>query len=114
MKRRLLTVTILLALQATIANAQMPESFFPTHVGNLWQYYGAANLWQDWSILQDSVASDGYRYLFVRFARYPGQERWLYRLDSTFSIYKGPGWWGDPLSLGRRFWRSMDTSRGAW
>ena len=76
----------------TITNVEPdPESFFPTQVGNLWQYYGSATLWQNWNILKDSIADDGYRYLYIGFERYPGQEQWLYRIDSAFSIYKGRG-----------------------
>ncbi len=94
---KLFTIIFLFTFQTMYVSAQPPESFFPTQVGNLWQYYGAVSLWQDWSILQDSVASDGYRYLYVGFPHYPGQERWNYRLDSAFSVYRGAGGWGDTL-----------------
>lgn len=94
------TVMILtLATLQTLSIAQTPESFFPSQVGNLWRYYGAVTLWQDWRIQQDSIPGDGYRYLFVRFPRYPGQERWVYRLDSSFNVYRlnGTNRWGDTL-----------------
>lgn len=96
MKQPLFTIGFLLALQATTATAQTPESFFPTQVGNLWQYSGGASLWENWSILQDSVASDGYRYLYIRFPR-TGEQYWWYRLDSTYSVYRYPGTWDDTL-----------------
>ena len=83
-----------LASLQTLSIAQTPESFFPSQVGNLWQYYGAVTLWQDWSILRDSVAGDGYRYLSVQRGR-TGQPSWLYRLDSTFTVSRnnGPAGW---------------------
>jgi hypothetical protein len=94
-RREFLTVVLVASLQ-TLSVAQTPDSFFPTHVGNLWQYHGAVSLWQDWSILQDSIASDGYRYLYVRFSR-TGEQYWWYRLDSVFSVYRFPPTWDDTL-----------------
>jgi hypothetical protein len=97
MKKYFITTFLLLNLSFYFTNAQETESFFPSQVGNVWQYYGIANLWQGWSILRDSVASDGYRYLYVGLERYPGQELWWYRIDSTFNVYSGPGHWSDTL-----------------
>lgn len=61
--------------------AQSPESFFPSQVGNLWQYQGDI-LWMDWSITNDSLASNGDKFLFTI------GKPFLYRLDTLFNVYE--------------------------
>jgi hypothetical protein len=100
-----LTVALVAGLQA-LSVAQAPKSFFPTEVGNLWQYSGAAALWQNWAILQDSVASDRYRYLYIRWGNAPPS--WEFRLDTAFNVYRGAGLWGDTL------YRLADDSGDVW
>jgi len=106
---KIITVFLTISLNY-ISFAQEPEpaSFFPTQVGNVWQYYGAVTLWHNWSILQDSVAEDGYRYLYIGFERYPGQESWQYRIDSASNIYSSPETWEDT------FFRSDTDSGDVW
>jgi hypothetical protein len=98
MKKNLIITVLLIILSFNYTLAQEPESYFPSHVGDLWQYYGAVSLWQDWNILRDSVANDGYRYLYINFPNY-NQQFWWYRIDSAFSVYRfnGTNRWGDTL-----------------
>jgi len=60
---------------------QSPESFFPSEVGNLWEYQGNIS-GLDWRIIGDSIASNGNRFLFTI------GKPFLYRLDTLFNVYE--------------------------
>jgi len=89
------TFFFLLALTfPNLIPAQTPQSFFPSQVGNLWQYdrIGGPAVF-DWNILRDSISSDSNRYLYIKLLP-NGGEYWWYRLDTT-NVYTGKpsfGW----------------------
>lgn len=67
------TLSILVSVSAL---GQSPKSFFPSHVGNMWVYdRNAPTTLEDWTILQDSLDSNGNRYLYARILR-TGEEYW--------------------------------------
>lgn len=107
--RKSIMILVFIVSSQNFLVAQTPESFFPSQVGNLWQYSrpsGSTTL-EDWSILQDSLDTDGYKYLYVRIPR-TGEQYWAYRLDSA-NVYEGGfGFWGF-----RPYWLAADSGE-AW
>jgi hypothetical protein len=79
--KTVIKVSILMLLFTIPVFTQTPESFFPTQVGNLWQYQGDI-LWMDWRITRDSIALNGDRYLFTV------GKPFLYRIDTLFNVYE--------------------------
>lgn len=93
--------TVILLLVSTVAVAQSPLSFFPHHVGDVWEYTGGNPpvITQE-RITRDSLAADGRYYLYHTYYREmivdtasrrvllpPSGERdtaLLYRLDASF------------------------------
>jgi len=66
--------------------SQTPESYFPSNVGNVWQYQGEL-AWMDWRITRDSISNNGDILLFG--IRQPPEETLLYRVDTHFNVYVG-------------------------
>lgn len=75
-----------------LGTAQPPESFFPSQVGNLWQYSGDVGTNTDWSVSRDSVAPDGSRILFHVYPS-PYGELPRYRIDTLSYVYEDPSYW---------------------
>lgn len=84
MKHKLFTIGFLLSLQAAIASAQTPESFFPFQVGNLWEYQmiPSGELYQI-AFTSDSLLPDGSHYIFYNTTV-------LYRIDTSADVYLYP------------------------
>ncbi len=88
MKRKLCTTGFLLALQAMIASAQTPESFFPHHVGDRWdyvQYWGGFESFFSIILTKDSVGADGSHNLF-----YDNEPQPTYRIDTALNVFLVP------------------------
>lgn len=92
MKQRLFIIAFLLALYIASAPAQSPESFFPSHVGNLWQYQYDVGTFHGWRITRDSVNADSsHRFLFARVNN--SAEFLRYKLDTMANVYENEPWW---------------------
>jgi hypothetical protein len=91
--------------------AQSPESFFPSQVGDLWQYEGDIGPRTNWQIVRDSVGADGSRYLFDG-AVYAQGELPRYRIDTSLDVYDEPFFWGE--YGGRRLYRLAAETGDVW
>jgi len=84
-------ITLLPYLQE-FTHAQPSDSFFPSQVGNLWQYQDdGGNLWTV-QFTRDSLAVDGNVFLF-----YDDQPEPRYRIDTSASVYEWPLSYNDHL-----------------
>lgn len=75
-----LSVTIWLVSSLSI-NAQGPQSFFPSQIGNLWHYQGSIT-GMDWRVVRDSIAPNRDKFLFTL------GKPFLYRLDTNYNVYE--------------------------
>jgi Secretion system C-terminal sorting domain len=78
------SILFLLFLPWAITHAQPPESFFPYHVGDTWQYtLDNTNIIYDTDIIvADSTDSIGGHYL-----KYEGDSRYRYHIDTSYNVY---------------------------
>jgi len=74
---------VLLALFNCVMFAQTPDpyKFFPSAVGNVWEYSNGLRT----EILRDSIAQDFSKYLWV-----PNYEVPLYRIDTSYNVFWDP------------------------
>jgi hypothetical protein len=79
---------ILISLYPCLSLAQTPESFFPSEVGNLWQYRYDVGTPYSWRITRDSVDAQSSRYLFGATNNFA--EGLRYKLDTMHNIYESP------------------------
>jgi hypothetical protein len=86
MTKRFLAIALLLAVSCTIAATQPPESFFPHHVGDRWDYLDF-NTFQVISrrLTRDSIGTDGSHSLFYNDEPAPN-----YRIDTTLNVFLYP------------------------
>ena len=88
MKTTTIFSIIVLLLPCALTYAQSPESFFPYHVGDTWQYtldntniiYGTD------IIVADSTDSTGTVYL-----KYDGDNFYRFYIDTSYNVYWAPG-----------------------
>lgn len=86
----LLALVFLLAAENTNAIAQSPESFFPHHVGNRWDYVqwrGGTQSFFSLVLTRDSIGADGSHYLFYNNSGQPG-----YRIDTAYNVFRAPAY----------------------
>lgn len=81
-------VLLVLSLNTTLIFAQAPDSFFPHHVGDAWQYTlnNTNIIYQTDIIISDSTDSAGTVYL-----KYEGDNFYRYYIDSSYNVYGSPG-----------------------
>lgn len=79
--RNLLLALFILFNCGSIAQTPDPYKFFPSAVGNVWEYSSGLRT----EILRDSVAQDSSVYLWV-----PNYEVPLYRVDRFFNVFWDP------------------------
>ncbi len=84
MKPRFFAVVVWLVLHATL-NAQTPESFFPHHIGDRWDYQDL-NTGQIFTMVltNDSIGADGSHYLFYNNSSEPA-----YRIATSLNDFQG-------------------------
>lgn len=84
LRKKYLIISVLCLLMGITASAQTPESFFPHHVGDTWQYtldntniiYGTD------IIVADSTDSIGGHYL-----KYQGHPGYKYYIDTSHNVF---------------------------
>lgn len=88
MKTLIICFIIIFLLPCALSHAQPPESFFPHHVGDTWQYTldNTTIIYGTDIIVADSTDSAGTIYL-----KYEGETWYRYYVDSCHNVYWSPG-----------------------
>lgn len=78
------SIFVLSLLPCTITHAQPPESFFPHHVGDTWQYTldNTTIIYGTDIIVADSTDSAGVVYL-----KYEGEDFYRHYIDTSYNVY---------------------------
>jgi len=88
MRQKVFNTALLLALQAAVAFTQTPESFFPHHVGDRWDYEqwwcGNRTIYS-LVITRDSIGNDSSYSIFYNNEPYP-----RYRIDTLYNVFWYP------------------------
>jgi hypothetical protein len=87
----LLRILFLFPACPALLLAQTPEGFFPSQVGNLWQYSGDVNPTTNWRITRDSIGFDGRKFIFARHEI--GSEYLRFRIDTADNVFENYQWW---------------------
>jgi hypothetical protein len=84
--RKSIVMLVFIVSSQNFLVAQTPESFFPSQVGNLWQYINSFIGTLNNRITRDSLAQDGNLFLFYNNAPDP-----RYLIDTLGQVIKYPG-----------------------
>ncbi|MCP5062249.1 MAG: T9SS type A sorting domain-containing protein [Ignavibacteriae bacterium] len=92
-----------------------PYSFFPTQVGDFWQYSTAGNFIRNKTVTKDSLLNDGSRIIY-----YNNDELWpTYRIDTNYNVLFHPFhnrgndlWYKLDAKVNERWWIEKDSVNG--
>lgn len=83
---KVIVLSLLLTLSITTAQTDEPDpsSFFPSAVGNVWEYSTQNSTYKS-EITRDSIGTDNSRFLF--YASYFNSKRALHKIDTLNNVY---------------------------
>ena len=84
MKNIVIIILLIIISQTVSAQEVDPLSFFPSAVGNLWEY-STKNGTARYSIVKDSISDNGDKYIFFTPSGDPS-----YRIDTQYNVYWQP------------------------
>ena len=67
------------------AQESNPYNFFPSAVGNIWEYYDVLFGLTKYKIVKDSILPDGSKFIYFN-----SESSASYRIDTAYNVYKDP------------------------